>query len=261
MTEVSRTVAKSILKKIGTGMPAEEIATELEVSKLIVTKLIHRQVLADSDEMKLERLQELAGTNTTISGSNIDIKEQAAKQLSKWLFQAGMIPGQVHLCTGISIHKARHIYKQTKSALDMSSAVIPMPQSLPSRIVMSIFSTHYTYLMEQTETTSVQVTNVIVAWSRTIEEVRNLNIDKLEGFDPRLLSLGSLFEVARSFREVKAPSPENASSTPWKKTRKLERDLCPTCLSHFVYFSGSRRVKNSQCCYCEVNKLIDKKKL
>ena len=41
MTEVNRTVAKSILKKIESGMPLDEIAKEFSVSKLIVAKLMH----------------------------------------------------------------------------------------------------------------------------------------------------------------------------------------------------------------------------
>lgn len=261
MTGINRLTAKIIKKRICNGDSIDEIAKELSVSKYIVARLVHVQAIEESSETKLERLAALAASNALICGGNLDLKDNAAKQLGKWLIQAGMHPGQIHICTGLSIHKARHLFKQVRASFEIAPSIIPMPQSLSARIVMSIFSTHYSYLLNLAETTSVHISNVIVAWSRTLDEVANLQLEQLEDFDPRIVALGSLFEVARSLREVKAPPSETTLSPGWKRTRKIERGLCPQCHSHFVYFTGGRRMKASQCCFCEFSKLIEKGKL
>ena len=261
MTTINRATAKLIIKNICEGMAIEEIANELSVSQYIVARLFHDQALEENSETKLERLEALAASNAMISGGNLDLKEYSAKQLSKWLIQAGMYPGQIHICTGLSIHKSRHLYKQVKAAFETADPIVPMPQTLAARIVMSIFSSHYSYLADQSETNSVQIANVIVAWARTVDDVANMHIDQLEGFDSRLITLGSLFEVARSLREVKASPSTTVPIKKWKRTQKIERGLCPLCRSHFVYFTGGRRAKSSYCCYCELSQLLEQNKI
>lgn len=260
MNVVSRVTAKLILKKIQEGEVIDDIAADLSVSPYIVARLAHEWVLDEGNETKLERLETVAARNALVSSGNMELKDYAAKQLSKWLFQAGMQSKQVHICTGLSIHKSRHLYRQVKNAFSVAEALIQIPKTLPARLVMSMFSTHYSYMMDQAETNSVQIANVVVAWSRTLDEIRNMNLQQYVGMDPGLASLGFFFEVARSLREVKF-SGQTSDQSELNANRKIERGHCPKCDSHFIYFVSSRQEKACQCCYCELNRLIEKDKI
>ena len=191
MTEakVDRTTAERIAMMIREGMPIEEIADIENIPPRLVAVLEHSIALREGEGTKLERLMDLLKENTLLSQSNIELKDYAAKQLGKWLVQAGM-PGQIHICTGLSIHKCRHLYQQVRAVFDTEEAFIPMPQTFISRLVMSIFASHYLYLQSQSDTRSIQLPNVVVAWSRTVDEVINSRLDELAGFDRKLISLG-----------------------------------------------------------------------
>lgn len=215
MTEakVDRTTAERIAMMIREGMPIEEIADIENIPPRLVAVLEHSIALREGEGTKLERLMDLLKENTLLSQSNIELKDYAAKQLGKWLVQAGMQPGQIHICTGLSIHKCRHLYQQVRAVFDTEEAFIPMPQTFISRLVMSIFASHYLYLQSQSDTRSIQLPNVVVAWSRTVDEVINSRLDELAGFDRKLISLGSLFDTARCLREVEMRPGEKLSCT------------------------------------------------
>ena len=165
------------------GVRVDDIAEIENIPKRLVSVLEHSIALREGEGTKLERLMDLLKENTLLSQSNIELKDYAAKQLGKWLVQAGMQPGQIHISTGLSIHKCRHLYQQVRAVFDTEEAFIPMPQTFISRLVMSIFASHYLYLQSQSDTRSIQLPNVVVAWSRTVDEVINSRLDELAGFD------------------------------------------------------------------------------
>lgn len=254
MTEakVDRTTAERIAMMIREGMPIEEIADIENIPPRLVAVLEHSIALREGEGTKLERLMDLLKENTLLSQSNIELKDYAAKQLGKWLVQAGMQPGQIHICTGLSIHKCRHLYQQVRAVFDTEEAFIPMPQTFISRLVMSIFASHYLYLQSQSDTRSIQLPNVVVAWSRTVDEVINSRLDELAGFDRKLISLGSLFDTARCLREVGMRPGEKMSCTDGKRVRKIARSRCEQCGSYYVWCVTARRHKASRCCFCEL---------
>ena len=127
-----------------------------------------------------------------------------------------------------------------------------MPQTFISRLVMSIFASHYLYLQSQSDTRSIQLPNVVVAWSRTVDEVINTRLDELAGFDRKLISLGSLFDTARCLREVEMRPGEKLSCTDGKRVRKIARSRCEQCGSYYVWCVTARRHKASRCCFCEL---------
>ena len=75
-----------------------------------------------------------------------------------------------------------------------SISIIPIPTTLSSRIVISIYSLHYPYFSEQSKTNSVKIENMIVAWDRIVNRLLGNQINLIKRLD-LLLSLGSFFEI------------------------------------------------------------------
>lgn len=251
---LNRPTAEAAEEMLRKGMSVEEVAKATGIGKRIVAYLSHALALREGSSERLERLEELAKL-TTGDFTNFAVKDYAAKQFCKWLFQAGMQPGQAHISTGLSIHKCRHLYRSVRAIFETAAAVIPMPFTLSARIVMSIFGSHYRYLQSTADSNSVQIAHVVVAWTRTVEEVVNNRFDLLPDFDERLLSLGSLFEVARGFREVPTRMDESDCPAGGRKVRKIVRRHCPQCGCDYVGFLNARRVQHTKCCYCELEEL------
>lgn len=256
MAEIAATKAtvKHITKMIQNGKTAQEISKETGVSIGVISVIEHGIALREGEDNQLERLAELAKKNASLSDNQVEVREYLAKQLAKLLIRAGLQPGQVHNATGLSIHKCRHIYTDVRKLFQIDEALVPPPTTVVSRMILSIFASHYTYLQEVSGTTSVDIYNVIIAWTRTIDEVIGNHIDQMEDFDSRLLSLGTFYEVARCLREVK-PRSDEFDPLPYAKSRstKLTRMLCPKCESYYIGFISARRATASQCCYCAVS--------
>lgn len=238
---VDRNLADKIAMLLDEGLLIEDVAQLCNVSQNVVSFIEHDVGLNAYVGISQERLEELADKNILLAQTHSDLRDYSSKQLGKWLIQAGLLPGQIHHCTALSIHKCRHLYRQVK-ALFNTAEQIPMPQSNVSRLIMSIFATHYLYYDGNKQ---FQLEHAIVAWGRTIEDVINLRLDQLEGFDPRLITLGSLLKVAQDLR---------GSQKDDDGCRKITRSYCPNCGSHFVWFLSARRHKASQCCFCELLK-------
>ena len=253
-------VASDLLRQ---GMSIEDVSRQTGISRRIIAVLDHSLAVKEGDTIRLERLEELTvrGPETE---ENFEIKDSNAKLMCKWLYQAGMLPGQVHICTGLSIHKCRHLYRAIreyarKHNCEPVSAMVPMPLTLSARLVMSIFGVHYKFLQKHVDTNSVNPAHVVVAWTRTIEEVINNRFDLLADFEDRLLSLGSLFEVARGFREVPTRMEEMPNPAGGRRVRKLARSTCTVCGCEYVWFLNARRVQATKCCFCELEELADSK--
>ena len=147
---MSRPKVDVVVDMLMDGMKVSDIATKIGVSDHIVSVIEHTLVVRGEGLTQLERLADLA-VSADFSLSNIEVKDYAAKQLGKWLIQAGMLPAQVHISTGLSIHKCRHLYRQVRLVFQTATSVIPMPQTLSARLVMSIFSAHYLFLQKQSD--------------------------------------------------------------------------------------------------------------
>lgn len=254
---MSRPKVDVVVDMLMDGMKVSDIATKIGVSDHIVSVIEHTLVVRGEGLTQLERLADLA-VSADFSLSNIEVKDYAAKQLGKWLIQAGMLPAQVHISTGLSIHKCRHLYRQVRLVFQTATSVIPMPQTLSARLVMSIFSAHYLFLQKQSDDSmSVQIPNVVVAWTRTIDEVYDSRIDLMDDFDPRIMSLGSLFEIARSLREVLTTDSEKIVKPDGKRSSRFVRSTCPECGCSYMGFISPRRVKSRRCCFCEITNDVD----
>lgn len=258
---VSKTISKDIALRINdlirNGVPTEDIARIFDVSPWIVSVMEHNLAKHGSDGFM--RILEIEQMNYVMTKQNLELRDYAAKHLGKWLIQGGLMPGQIHICTALTVHQARHLYQQVRSFFSTEESVPKIPQTLMARLIMSIFSNHYLYLqksfLEHNDNT-LQLENIVVAWTRTQEEVRQTGIAELQDFDPRLVSLGSLFEVARGLRETK----EAEGSAEGRRTRKFQRSRCDVCGSYYVWFTSARRHKSSKCCFCEMLSASDTKK-
>ncbi len=249
----SKTISKEIAIRINdlirNGVPTNDIAKIFDVSPWIVSVMEHNLAKHGSDGFM--RILEIEQTNYVMTKQNLELRDYAAKHLGKWLIQGGLMPGQIHICTALTVHQARHLYQQVRSFFSTEESVSQMPQTMMARLIMSIFSNHYLYLqkvfLEHNDNT-LQLENIVVAWTRTLEEVRQSGIAEMEDFDPKLVSLGSLFGVARGLRETKEPE----GSIEGRRTRKFQRSRCDDCGSYYVWFTSARRHKSSRCCFCEL---------
>ena len=98
--KVDRTTADRISAMIRDGVRVDDIAEIENIPKRLVSVLEHSIALREGEGTKLERLMDLLKENTLLSQSNIELKDYAAKQLGKWLVQAGMQPGHIHISPG-----------------------------------------------------------------------------------------------------------------------------------------------------------------
>lgn len=99
--KVDRTTADRISAMIREGVRVDDIAEIENIPKRLVSVLEHSIALREGEGTKLERLMDLLKENTLLSQSNIELKDYAAKQLGKWLVQAGMQPGQIQAISQI----------------------------------------------------------------------------------------------------------------------------------------------------------------
>lgn len=93
--KVDRTTADRISAMIREGVRVDDIAEIENIPKRLVSVLEHSIALREGEGTKLERLMDLLKENTLLSQSNIELKDYAAKQLGKWLVQAGMQPVRI----------------------------------------------------------------------------------------------------------------------------------------------------------------------
>ncbi|WP_443743358.1 hypothetical protein [Sutterella sp.] len=263
-SEFSRQTVKTVMTMLREGKDVQQVSDHLNVPVSLVAALDHQLAINDGGLSILERLTEVASENLRLSEVQQEEKEKAAKQLCVSLLHAGMKPAQIHITTGLSINICRHIYQRMRKQYDLPDAAIPMPTNIASRLVMSIFATHYTYLQAESEINlihlgnMIHLGNIVVAWMRTVESVTGAQIDKLPEFDPRFLSIGSLFEVAKGLREVRTPLPEQEDGDDPAPVRKIYNCLCPVCGSEFIAVFGTSDQDAEKCCFCELIEAAEK---
>lgn len=250
--EVHKNVVNQLIGLLQEGKSATEAAQACGVTDSLAAVVEHSLAFRLVDQTQMARLDELAKESGSVSQLNMKEKDFAAKELSKWLVQAGMQPGQVHICTGLDVHKCRHLYRQMRRLFETEEALLPLPRTLVARVIMSIFATHYTYLQRASNTNSIQLNNVIVAWQRTCEEINANRINEWDGFDPRMHSLGTLFDVARALREVQTNPGSEFDEQQNRRLRKIIYQQCPKCGCFFVGFNSARVSDMGCCCFCEL---------
>lgn len=257
----SKTIDKELALRINdlirNGVPTADIANLFDVSPAIISVLEHNLAKHGSDGFM--RILEIENTNFVMTQQNLELRDYAAKHLAKWLIQGGLMPGQVHICTALTVHQCRHLYQQVRRFFATEESKQQMPQTFMARLIMSIFSNHYLYLQKEfleSNDNTLQLENIVVAWSRTLEEVRQTGIAEMPDFEPALVSLGSLFAVARGLRETR----EKEGSDEGRRAQKFQRSRCNACGSYYVWFTSARRHKSSKCCFCEMLSASDAKK-
>lgn len=238
------------------GVSIDDVSARFDVAPHFVVGIERGLTFHGGMKVVLDRLHELNQAKLPTLNQTINQVESNTKGIATLLIRGGMQPGQVHIATGLSIHKCRHLFKLVRERMEVAESLLPLPETLSGRLVMSIFANHYLYLCERTGSISVLIDNVITAWSQTKNEVAGNGIDLLPDFDPKVLSLGTLFEVARGLREAMPNADHSFKES--KRVRKITHNLCHVCKCRFVAFSTGRRIKAAHCCYCELSKLIDK---
>ena len=257
---VSKDISLEIIKRLQQGVSIDQIVQDLEVSRNIIHYLNNDLAIKEKKLAKLERLDTIARCDMALAEEfkkNVDpileTAEDRAKQFAKWLIVAGMRSKQVYLVTHLSIHVCRHFYKTIKKAREVNTAALPLPTHLTARIIYSIFATHYQYLQSRLDiesSTNINIRNVFVAWMRTMDEVVQSGFTDLEKFDHRLLSLGTLFEIATHLRGTKGYKYGNTDE------RRLVPEICPVCGCNFVSFAAINKKQANRCPYCTLRQTL-----
>ena len=86
---VLRPLADEAQEMLRSGLSVEEVSRRTGIGKRIIAAMDHAMALMENESVILERLEELAALAAG-DFTNFAVRDYAAKQFCKWLFQAGM---------------------------------------------------------------------------------------------------------------------------------------------------------------------------
>lgn len=249
-SEITVNEIKLIDQMILEGRSLEDISQLVRVELAIVMRIYQDMMLRRGDSCQLERFNQLAAHNLAVSPSKVEALEEVAKAQGVWLLGAGLQPPQLHIASGMTIFKCRHLETLVKTKYSRIRAAIPIPETLSARIIISIFASHYLYLQKVACETSVTLLHVVIAWLQTIQEVAAAKLDQMDDYDPSLLGLGTAYEAARGLRETRRSDDPRLPASEGKRLRKLGRAKCGVCGCEFIYIDRKNETPKG-CCFCE----------
>ena len=123
-------------------------------------------------------------------------------------------------------------------------------QTLPARLILSIFFLQYSTLVGPGCTGRIDYRSLLHAWRRTCELTVSSNIIYARGFKPALLLLENFYDVALIY------SMGDKTLLAKKRTMlgNFALDFCPSCGSYFI--KAKNGTSGGCCCFCEFEELI-----
>ena len=278
---VSSLVTQKIKQMLRENVPVSEIAKVLKVDPIIVRHIDHEWIceeLLRDDSDGIETIDELVASTDKDEVEHGKAVENDRKQLAILLTNFGVPTNQIHLATKLSIYSVRSIIDQQKKSGQIIEESCTLPQTIVSRIIVSIFINHYNSidneiddLMTSPESESNEyneLNKIVVAWLRTKEEIKSSGLirclkllrDRTQHFkeldlNERFLSLGTLFPIAHYLRLNGYRQKAGIITRRKKKASYICEADCKvaTCRCHYAYFMPGK----DTCPYCDLERLFN----
>ena len=278
---VSSLVTQKIKQMLRENVPVSEIAKVLKVDPIIVRHIDHEWIceeLLRDDSDGIETIDELVTSTDKDEVEHGKAVENDRKQLAILLTNFGVPTNQIHLATKLSIYSVRSIIDQQKKSGQIIEESCTLPQTIVSRIIVSIFINHYNSidneiddLMTSPESESNEyneLNKIVVAWLRTKEEIKSSGLirclklirDRTQHFkeldlNERFLSLGTLFPIAHYLRLNGYRQKAGIITRRKKKASYICEADCKvaTCRCHYAYFMPGK----DTCPYCDLERLFN----
>lgn len=188
-----------------------------------------------------------------------DLERQNCSAIVKRLTACGMLPLQIHHCTGVPIETSMRLFRVFKP-LRWIAPPTSLGRSLAERLVYSMFAAHLEAAACESRKTDWMLP-VVVAWKRTIVDIQSYGAGDLFRVGEETLSLGAAVAVARGLRETSVVSFPGYSGRLFPHIR-VRGERCPLCGCIYVVIEAEREYEKYKTCpFCELRESLRFKRL
>lgn len=179
-----------------------------------------------------------------------DLESQNCSEIVKRLTACGMLPLQIHQCTGVPIETSMRLARLFKP-LRWIAPPSSLGRSLAERLVYSMFAAHFEAAKSLSRKEDWMLA-LVEAWSRTIVDIQAHDAGILFGVGAETLSLGAAVAVARGLRETSFVSFPGYSGRLFPHLR-VRAQRCPFCGCIYVVIEAEREYEKYKTCpFCEL---------
>ncbi len=267
-------------------MSVSDAVKRLDVPQFIVANLEQQKIIDayNGNDPAIGTIDDLinnAELNRSLSNKELRAREQVARILTN----LGLNVQQIHIITRFTVYTLwsrgkKWLKEENVEEAKNVSDRLKIIDSLPTRLILSIFINHYRGIAErwkQDETMMDELTDdfeeisiVVAAWLRTLEEVKGIKlkqtfdlINKKISYKNRqyfkldlsYLQLGALFSIAHNLKLADYRGNKHLDFGFRKDPTLVVEAVCTkkSCQAHYAYFLDG----SNNCPYCALEEALE----